>query len=122
MRRHLWDILAIAIVIAAGVLAFLPRGVKAIVRNADSATMRDVEVVVTGRTYALGDIQPNKIRSVRVNPTGESNIKIRYTDVSGTSRTVVVDCYVEDGTSGSISVDVANGAVAAKADNTEAPL
>jgi hypothetical protein len=122
MRRHVWDIVAIALVIAVGVFALLPEGVKAIVRNADAETMRDVQVVVTGRSYPLGDIPPNETRSVHVKPTGESNIRIRYTDVSGTSKTVAVDCPIEAGTAGSISVDVANGAVAQLTDNTEAPL
>ena len=67
MRHRLWIILVIAVV-AAGVFLLWPRGVKTVVRNAGSAPMRDVHVLVTGRSYALGDIQPNEVRSVRVKP------------------------------------------------------
>jgi hypothetical protein len=116
LRRRLWIIFAIA-VLAVGAFLLWPRGVKAVVRNAGTAAMQDVHVVVTGHTYTLGDIQPKEIRSVRVKPTGESRITIRYTDASGTSKHVDVDCYIESGYAGSISVDVANGAVTRQADS-----
>jgi hypothetical protein len=49
-----------------------------------------------------------------VNPTGESDITIEYTDASGTLKAVRADCYIEHGYFGTIRVDVANGAVTGK--------
>jgi hypothetical protein len=119
MRRHLWIILAIAIISAAAVFLLWPRGVETIIRNAGAEPMRDVRVLVTGRAYALGDIHPNEVRSVHVKPLGESSITIRYTDAAGTPRSADVDCYIESGYSGSISVDLASGAVTRKAVNIQ---
>jgi hypothetical protein len=115
MRRRLWIILAVGVVIVGAVL-LRPGGVKAVVRNAGGETMKDVHVLVRGRTYALGDILPNQVRSVRVKPVGESSITIQYTDATGASRSAEADCYIESGYSGSISVDVANGKVIRKVD------
>jgi hypothetical protein len=61
----MWIIRAIAVIAAGGFLLW-PRGVKTVVRNAGSATMRDVHVLVKGRSYAPGDIQPNEVGSVHV--------------------------------------------------------
>jgi hypothetical protein len=107
--------LACVIVLAIGVTALMPRGVEAVLRNADATTMRDVRIVVTGRSYALGDVPPGRVRSIRVRPAGESSLTIEYADATGT-RSVRVDCYMEAGYSGSITVDVANGAVVRKVD------
>jgi hypothetical protein len=115
MRRRLWIILAI-VVVAVGAVLLWPRGIKAVVRNAGGETMKDVHVLVTGRSYALGDIQPNEVRSVRVNPVGESSIKIQYTDAAGASRSADAACYIESGYSGSITVDIANGTITRKVD------
>jgi hypothetical protein len=119
MRLRLWVIVTVA-VFGAAVFMLWPRGVKAVVRNAGDATMRDVRVVVTGRSYALGDIRPNEVRSVRVNPAGESGIAIEYTDETGTLKNVRADCYLEAGYSGNIRLDVAGGVVTGKTDGTRA--
>ena len=116
MRRRLWIIFSIVFVVAVGTL-FWPRGVNTVVRNAGSTTMRNVHVLVTGRAYMLGDIQPNEVRSVHVKPVGESGITITYTDANDAPQIVDLGCYLESGYSGSISVDVANGAVTRKAES-----
>jgi len=108
-NRVLW---ILAVGIASIVFALWPRGVEAILTNVGTTVMRDVRVVVTGKTYELGGLQPNERRSLRVNPTGESHIVIDYTDPSGTPRSVTVDCYFEPNYYGSVSVDVAEGATA----------
>ncbi|CAN5591111.1 hypothetical protein BH09PLA1_BH09PLA1_11050 [soil metagenome] len=118
MRRRLLCInLAIAVVVAGAYLLW-SRGVKTVVRNTGSATIREVQVLVTGHSYALGDIRPNEVRSVHVKPSGESSIVIRFTDADGTSKSVDVNCYLESGSRGNISVDVAHGAIVRKAENT----
>lgn len=116
MRRRVWIILAI-VVVAVGAVLLWPRGVKTVVRNAGGQTMKDVHVLVTGRSYALGDIPPNETRSVRVKPVSESSITIQYTDATGTFLSADADCYIESGYSGSISVNVANGSVTRKVDS-----
>lgn len=70
-----------------------------------------VHVLVTGRSYGLGDIQPGAHGIAKVRPTDESAISIDYKDADGASRSVTVDCYIEPGYTGSIAVDVADGAI-----------
>jgi hypothetical protein len=73
--------------------------------------MGDVRVVVTGRSYAVGDLRQQESRSVRVRPTGESHIVLRYADAGGAERSVEVNCYFEPGYSGRITVNIADGGV-----------
>ena len=118
MRRLWWIILAVA-VIGAGAFLLWPRGVKVVVGNTGTAAMRDVHVVVTGGSYGLGDIRPGEYRAVHVKPTGDSSITLQYTDEGGGDpQSVDLDCYIEAGYAGSVSVDVANGLIVRKADAT----
>ena len=114
MRRRRWAIVAVIaaflLAIPASLLIRTP-GVKAVVTNTGTTAMRDVSVEVTGRSYAIGDLQPGETRSVRVRPTGESNIVLRYVDPNGANQAVTVDCYFDSGYSGSITADVADGKV-----------
>src|SRR5688572_13679738 len=113
MRRRRWAIAVIAFVVLAvpaSLLIWTP-GVKAVVTNTGTTAMRNVRVEVTGRAYAIGDLQPGESRSVRVRPKGESHIVLRYVDPNGATQAVTVDCYFESGYSGSIAADVADGKV-----------
>lgn len=124
MRRRWRIILAIVVVgvsvVGAGAYLAWPgggglAGVETVVRNSSPAPMRDVRVVVTGGSYRIGDIPPGESRSVRVKPSGDSSVRLEYTDAGG-ARSVDLDCYIEAGYSGGISVDVANGAVVRKSE------
>jgi hypothetical protein len=115
MRRR-WLIIIAIVAVGTGAFLLRPRGVKAVVRNVGTNAMQDVRVIVTGRSYSVDDIQPGESRMVRVQPTGESSITLRYRDSNSGANSVHVDCYIEPGYSGSISVDVANGAVIRKTD------
>jgi hypothetical protein len=119
MRRIWWIILGIA-VIGAGAFLLWPRGVKVVVANTGTTAMRDVRVAVTGNSYRLGDLRPGERRGVHVKPTGDSSITLQYTDEGGGGdpQSVDLDCYIEAGYAGSVSVDMANGVVVRKADAT----
>lgn len=118
MRRRLPIIFAALSIAAVGAVLFWPRGVTAVVRNAGADTIRDVHVVVTGRSYPLGDIAPGQARSVRLRPAGESSITLRFTDSA--ARSAHVDCFLEPGYSGSIEIDIAGGVVSRVANNIRA--
>jgi hypothetical protein len=110
MRRVRW-IVSLLVIVGIGALLARPRGVKTLVRNRGTKTMRDVQVIVTGRSYSIGDIPRREEREVRVNPKGESALALRYLDAGRVERRLTVDCYFESGYSGSITVDVVDGAV-----------
>lgn len=111
MRRRNRVLWILAVGIASIVFALWPRGVEVIVTNVGTSVMRDLRVVVTGKTYELGELQPNARHRLRVNPTGESHIVLEYTDPSAAPRAVTVDCYFEPNDYGSIAVDVAEGVI-----------
>ena len=125
MRRSHWFIafFVIAGIVIAGIVvaavALFPGGVEAVIRNTGRARMRDIRVIVTGHSYAIGDLAPGQSRSVRVNPDGESHIVLTYTDASGVGQRLTVDCYFESGYSGSITVEVAEGTIAKVDDRIE---
>jgi hypothetical protein len=50
------------------------------VSNQGDATMRNVTIFVTGRSYDIGDIQPGEQRSTRVSPKGKSHVEIAFED------------------------------------------
>ena len=112
MRRLRW-ILLLLVVVAVVTFVAWPRGVKAVIRNTGTTAMHDVHVVVTGRSYSIGDLAPSQSRATRVQPTSESHIVLTYADGQGGAHLLTVDCYIESRHySGSITVDVADGAVA----------
>ncbi len=106
--------LAVGVATVAGFLWERPdssSGVTAIVTNGGTAPMRNVRVVVTGHTYSLGDLSAKEMRTVRLEPSGESHIVLTYVDESGGPQSLPVDCYFEPRYSGEIEVDVADGKV-----------
>jgi len=114
MRRKLFNLAAVLSLEA--VLAFITaavwqrtRGVKAIITNVGHVKMTDVRVRITGRQYAIGDLNRSESRTLYLNPSGESHIVLGYTNADGTSAALSVDCYFENGYSGEIAVDVADG-------------
>lgn len=116
MRHLRWIIplVVIAAVIAAAAIDRFfaaPRGVDAIIHNTGTGTLRGVRVIVTGRAYAIGNLAPNQRQTVRVNPTGESDIVLTYTDANGAAQKLTAGCYFESGYSGTVKIEVADGKV-----------
>ncbi len=86
-------------------------GVRVVVSNVGSETMRETIVIVTGATYSLGTIASGNSVETIVNPIGESRIEIQFVDLDGTQTTVRVECYFEGGYKGHILVTLDNGTV-----------
>lgn len=110
MRQLRW-IIPVLVIAALGTFVAWQRGVKVVIHNNGAATMREIRVVVTGRSYGIGDLAPGESRSTRVNPEGASHIVVHYADASGTKRRVPVDCYFESGNSGRIAVHIRDGLI-----------
>lgn len=117
MRVFRWT-MAIVTIVAIGTFIVWPRSVKAIVENNGTKNMRDVRIVVTGRTYDLGDLAPGTNRAAYVRPKSESNIVVTYADNNGTKRRLPVECYLEPGYAGRITVEVSDGLVSKVSDQT----
>ena len=105
---------AVALAIFVAMIFWLvPRGgVTAIVKNTGTTPLSSAIVAVTGKTYGIGDIPPNRSASVVVRPQGDSRMTIEYRDAAGTQYSLPVDCYLESGFRGSITVDVSGNKIA----------
>lgn len=101
-----------ATILIAGLLAlylwFRP-GVTVSIHNSGSMKIKDVVVDVVGRSYKIGNIAAGATSSCRVNPIGESDVKISYSLAEGTEIRHTVDCYIEPGYRWSILTEVKNG-------------
>ena len=104
--------LLIATVLVAVLLAlylWFRQGVTVSIHNSGSMDIKDVVVHVTGQSYKIGDVSAGATKSCRVNPRGESDVKICYSLSDGSKRHHTIDCYIEPGYRRSILTEVKNG-------------
>jgi hypothetical protein len=87
------------------------RGTNVILMNQSSDALHSVVVHVTGNSYSVGELEPDKAKSVKVNPTGESHIEIEHVGIDGTAKRLYADCYIEKGYGGSIEINMTADAI-----------
>jgi hypothetical protein len=92
-------------------------GVEFTLKNVGAETLPSVTVEVRGKSYALGDIPPEASKTVKVNPHGESDIKLRFAN----GLRLTIDCYIETDYGGSIEANVTSRAVVAVKDESTLP-
>jgi hypothetical protein len=110
-RFSLRTLIALTTCIAILVTAFvwLVPGVKVTVRNSGVATLQDLQVHVTGQSYALGDLASGAVKQCTVHSNGESHVEISYRLEDGTKIRHTVDCYLESGSRGTIHAEFQDG-------------
>ena len=112
MKRQSAILVISVAVIVAGVLWYLLRpGVRVTVVNLDPTALTGVTVHVTGADYDLGDIQPSASQTVRVRPTGESDVRIGYVNAAGEHVSLEDNAYLESGYRGSLTLELKGDAV-----------
>ena len=82
------------------------RGVEVRIHNASNRPLSSVVLLVTRRSYQIGDLPPDATSAVFVHPTSESGVGISFADPQGHAKRLHAGGYFEDGYSGSISIDV----------------
>jgi len=87
------------------------RGTKVILMNKNSDTLHSVVVHVTGNSYSVGELDPDKAKSVKVYPTGESHVEIEHVGLDGAKKRLYADCYFEQGYGGSIEISMTADAI-----------
>lgn len=73
--------------------------------------MRDVVIHVTGAKYRVGEIAIDQTVRQRVRVTSESHLEIEFKASSGKPQREIVECYIESNSSGSIEVEILDGAI-----------
>ena len=94
--------------------------VEAVIQNHGPYEMENVIVRVTGNQYQLGRIGKGSRALAQVRAKGDSDIKISY-DRSDKAYSLIVDCYLESGYSGSIEVEIENDRIAKVTDKIQLP-
>jgi hypothetical protein len=92
-------------------------GVQFTLRNVGTETLRSVMVDVGGNSYVLGDIPSKTTKTVKVEPRGESDIKLRFAN----GPRLTIDCHIENDYGGSIEANVTSRAVVAVMDESRLP-
>lgn len=91
-------------------------GVEFTLENAGAEALRAVIVDVTGRSYKLGDLPVGRSKTVKLHPTGDSHIELRFSN----GRHLTVDCYFEPAYTGRIKAKITSQAVVAVEGATKA--
>jgi len=86
-------------------------GTKVLLKNVDDKPLRSVFLHVTGNSYELGELDPGETRALKVYPTGESHIEIEHLDLDGEKKRLLVDCYIEPRSGGTVKIEVNNDSV-----------
>ena len=101
-----------AAVALAGVVAWawVNRGVRLVVTNSGTQTMKDVRVRHSDGVHALGDVRPGHSQRLRLHSNGSSALSLSYTDPSN-GRVRALDAsgvYIGPGVGGRIVIDQAD--------------
>jgi len=88
--------------LGAGYLYF-NRGVAVIVKNVGDRPIQSVVIQATGFSGSLGHIAAGHSKQVDVLPSGKSRFELEHAD----GPRLIINCYFENGYTGSISIDVA---------------
>lgn len=83
------------------------QGLRVRVTNKGPAQLHSVVVLVTGQSYALGDIASNSSKAVRVDPTSKSHVEIEFRDANGGPVKLNAGGYFNASWTGTYSIEVA---------------
>jgi hypothetical protein len=100
-----------------GVFAREQYGIGISVTNQSSETIHQVHVKVErkGKPYELPDLEPGQTKRLFVEPVGESNVNLRFTDSRGQRHDEVLVGYVESGYCGNAkATTLPNGQISTK--------
>ena len=109
MRRTLLVLvpLLVVVVIATGLIAVWPRGVRVTLTNLGPQPLTEVVVHVTGNSYRLETLSVGESRTVSVQARGESHIVIEFTCHSGERIRLNAGGYFEgSGYEGTVEIDL----------------
>lgn len=76
------------------------------VQNVGLDRIRQLTIIVSGRTYSIGDVPPGDTVSVAVEPRGESHLEVEFVSIDDNVRRLNLGGYFESGYRGSIKVKV----------------
>src|SRR5262245_20498828 len=82
------------------------RGVRVTILNGSEGDMRNVVLKSSAGSYSNSLLQKNESFSVRVNPIGEADLAIEFTDAAGKNQTRELKVYFEHNYGGRLDVTI----------------
>jgi hypothetical protein len=101
-------VVALVCIATVGVIAILTRitrGLTVVVTNQSRVTLHEVALVYRGPAVELPDLEPGETHSLKIKPTGESGLQLRY-ESDGKLTASPANVYFEPGYSGVISFTI----------------
>ncbi len=85
------------------------RGVYLAATNNTSETLGPVEIIYTGGVIHIATLQPKTSYGRRVNPVGESWVKVKWVDSTGNEHSRATNVYIEPNYRGSLEIVIGPG-------------
>jgi hypothetical protein len=103
LRTALWILGGLALLALLGV-CFVSGKVRVTVHNMSSTPLREVRVQISRKSISIVDLGSRASASCTAVPGPASDIVVSYREADGTSRSAVVDVYLERGSTGTVDV------------------
>ena len=90
----------------------LTAGVKVNIINNTGTEIKNLRIQFTGGETLVPLVKPGEIYSMIVNPSGESSLRLQFTDMSDNRHSREIGTYLEEGYRGEILIEIGpNGKV-----------
>jgi hypothetical protein len=89
----------------AGSYQIFTSGVNVTIKNIDSVPLENVSVLLEGKTFELGEIEPGKAKSVRLNPSQKTEIYLAHGESNNPPKMLKVGEALEPGYQGNMLVE-----------------
>jgi hypothetical protein len=87
--------LLLAGLLMAGVMALRNAGVEIVLINGGNTSIKDISIKFTGVMRHILELPAKTVYIVKINPEGESNLKIEFIDAEGKRHREIIDVYFE---------------------------
>ncbi len=90
------------------VMALRNAGVEILLINDGNTSIKDISIKFTGGTKHVSELPAEAVYKVKINPEGESHLKIEFIDAGGKRHQEIIDIYFERNYRGRITIRVSS--------------
>ncbi len=102
-------IILVVLAVAGGALAYRWKGLYVVVQNSTASVLTDVSATYAGGEVSVERLPPTEIFRARIQPTGECDVVIVFTDGEGRRHEQAADVCIEPGYRGTIRAEIVSG-------------
>lgn len=89
----------------AGSYQIFTSGVNLTIKNIDSVPLENVSILLEGKTFDLGEIEPGRAKTIRLNPSQETEIYVAHGEENNPPKMLKVGRALEPGYQGNMLVE-----------------